>query len=343
MAKRRQSLPRRIRQFMLANLLFWLGLLTLLANAHEMGIAILDITETAPGQGHLVFKRSKASDGRLAALDFTLQPNCTIKPLVTDNGHPNEVIQSAVFSCAENQALSQISANGFVRLAPELIIKIQRDGLAETAVLTPEQPYFKVGMPAQEAMLAHYFWLGAEHMLGGLDHLLFVTALFLLWATRGSNWKALLSLITCFTVGHSLTLALSTMQWFNLPVRAIEAWIALSVLYLAVKVMFAKAGDQFSVTDYAVVTCFGLLHGSGFSAAMLSRGFPDSQLLSTLFAFNVGIEVAQLIAVSGLLMVNKILRAQLMPSTVTLSHQSLLMVIGGMALAWTTERVLIYV
>ena len=151
MASGLSGLAQRIGQLACSVILVCIGLTTLPAHAHEMGMAVLDITETAPGRGHLAFKRTKASDGRLAALDFTLQPNCSIKPLAIDNDHPNEVIQSAVFSCASNQPLAQVSATGFARLAPELVVKIQRDGLTEHGVLTPERPSLNVGMPQQKA------------------------------------------------------------------------------------------------------------------------------------------------------------------------------------------------
>lgn len=313
------------------------------SHAHEMGMASLEITETSPGVGHLVFKRVKTADGRLAPVDFVLEPACQIIPLATDNDHPNEVVQTASFQCSSGQALEKISGSGFVRLAPDLIVKTSREGLTEHVVLTPQQPSHEIGLPQQDSFLNHYFVLGAEHMLLGPDHLLFVAGLFLLWAAKQAPWSTLVGLITCFTIGHSLTLVWLTLNWFHLPVRAIETWIALSVLYMAVKVVYAHRDQQFGLTDYVVVIAFGLLHGAGFSAAMLSQQFPETYLLSTLLAFNLGIEVAQVAIILAMIGVRQLILKTLGSRVVSLSHHALLVLCGGMALAWTSERIFVYV
>lgn len=312
--------------------------------AHEMGMATLEITETSTGAGQLLFKRTRSADGRLAPIEFTLLPTCKVRPLATMNEHDREVIQTASFQCAAGQALQGVQAKGFVRLAPDLVVQINRQGLTRHTVLTPQQPDFQLDLPASAtALMQHYFVLGFEHMALGLDHVLFVAGLFLLWAARQQSLRVLVGLITGFTVGHSLTLALLSLGWLSLPVRAIEAWIALSVLYLATKVVRAQKGQAFTPADYALVVGFGVLHGAGFSAAMLDRGFPQEFLVSTLLAFNLGIELAQVVAVMTLLLARSILQKNLGTSTVKWSHQFSLMLIGGMALLWTTQRVMAYV
>lgn len=329
----------------------WTRILTLLGalfmmshvTAHEMGIALLEITETSPGQGFLKFKRSKSADGRLAAIDFVLQPQCNITREGLNNAHPAEVTLTATFNCPDQEAVNSIHAQGFTRLAPDLAISITRQGMIEHAVLTPAQPTHHVGLPTQSNLLFHYFEIGSLHMLLGLDHLLFVVGLFLLWATRQARTQQLVVLATCFTLGHSLTLALLSLNALNLPLRAIEAWIALSVLYMATKIVFAQRGQEFNWTDYLLIIGFGLLHGAGFSGAISAQGFSESHLLPTLFAFNLGIEAAQIVALLSMILIRQVLSTSKFPNILSTTHQVMVMLIGGVALVWTTQRVLQYV
>lgn len=318
------------------------------AYAHEMGMASLEINETSAGQGHLVFKRSRSADGRLAAIDFEMHPDCSVQQVATQSEHDREVIQTAKFNCAADMPLQSIQASGFVRLAPDLVVRVNRQGLSDSAILTPSQPVYQLDLPqSATGLMRHYFVLGFEHMAMGLDHLLFVTGLFLLWSARRQGVRVLVGLITGFTVGHSLTLALLSLGWLNLPVRAIEAWIALSVLYLAVKVMRAREHKRFTRSDYALIVAFGILHGAGFSAAMLDKGFPQEFLATTLIAFNLGIEAAQVATLAGLLLTQRLIDRFSGKAAVSArhqpSHQLSLILLGGMALFWTTERILAYV
>ena len=312
-------------------------------NAHEMGIALLEVTETSTGHGFVRFKRTKAADGRLAPLDFELQPDCQIVQSGMNNAHPNELIQTASFSCPNNQPLTSVSATGFTRLAPDLTLKITRQGLVENSVLSPAKPQHEIGLPAQNQLMSHYFQTGALHMLEGLDHLLFVAGLFLLWAARKVSKTQLLALVSCFTVGHSLTLALLSVGLLKLPTNAIEALIALSVLYMAVNIVFAKRGQRFKATDYCLVVGFGLLHGAGFSNSISTQGFPAQDLIATLFVFNLGIEAAQLAILLTLIALLRLSAIEPLKSFTSVAHQISVILLGGVALAWTTERILNYV
>lgn len=127
--------------------------------------------------------------------------------------------------------------------------------------------------------------LGLEHILGGYDHLVFLVALVL----AGGTLRSLLAVITAFTVGHSLSLALATCGvWAPTP-SLIEPGIALSIGYVALENLRGLDPSQ----RWRVTFPFGLLHGFGFSGALLDVGLSRAEIPSALFFFNVGVELGQ--------------------------------------------------
>ncbi len=138
-----------------------------------------------------------------------------------------------------------------------------------------------------------YGFLGFQHILPlGLDHVLFVLGLFFL----GGGARQLTLLVSCFTVAHSLTLALATFRVIDLPAVFVESLIAASIVYIGLeKLLSADSGARSRQRlRYAVVFGFGLLHGLGFARVLGEVGLPDGQFLWALLAFNVGVELGQL-------------------------------------------------
>ena len=150
-----------------------------------------------------------------------------------------------------------------------------------------------------------YFSLGRQHitLLNGLDHLLFVAALCLRYLI--SDWKKLLLLITAFTIGHSLTLALSVFSIIHISSRWVEFLIPVTILLAAISNLFVKKfvfKTKYPVI-YFMALFFGLIHGLGFSnylRSLLGRG---GSIVLQLFAFNIGLEVGQLLIVIGFLLI----------------------------------------
>ncbi|HUD92732.1 HupE/UreJ family protein [Sphingobium sp.] len=150
-----------------------------------------------------------------------------------------------------------------------------------------------------------YTWQGIVHILGGWDHLAFVLCLCLL--ARG---RFLLALVTTFTIGHSLSLALAFFDIIKVPVPPVEAVIALSITFMAREAIRAREDDM---TDpgkrrrqLAVVAGFGLLHGLGFATVLRELGVAPQERLSGLLFFNGGVELGQLIFVACVLAVMKL-------------------------------------
>jgi hydrogenase/urease accessory protein HupE len=141
--------------------------------------------------------------------------------------------------------------------------------------------------------------LGIEHILAGLDHLLFVLALLLL--VQGT--RRLIATITAFTVAHSLTLFAATLGWLNVPGPPVEAVIALSIVFLAGEIVHARQGRP-GLTQrrpWIVAFSFGLLHGLGFAGALAEVGLPPLSIPTALLFFNVGVEIGQLIFIAVVL------------------------------------------
>jgi len=139
--------------------------------------------------------------------------------------------------------------------------------------------------------------LGIEHILIGFDHLLFVAGLIFIAGT----WRRTLVTITGFTIAHSITLALSALDIVRLPIAAIEGVIALSIVFLAVEIVKGRRDTLTWRKPVVVAAAFGLLHGFGFAAVLREIGLPEEGFLAALLAFNVGIEIGQVIFAAAIL------------------------------------------
>lgn len=153
-----------------------------------------------------------------------------------------------------------------------------------------------------------YFNIGRQHIadLKGLDHILFITALCIRY--QFNDWKQLLILITAFTIGHSVTLALSALHIIKVSPSWIEFLIPLTILITAVSNLFLKKftfKTRFPVI-YFFALFFGLIHGLGFSYYLQSLLGRSSNIILPLLAFNLGLEAGQLIIVALILAVSLI-------------------------------------
>jgi hypothetical protein len=147
-----------------------------------------------------------------------------------------------------------------------------------------------------------YFDLGKDHILdyaNGYDHILFVVALCAVYVV--ADWKKILVLITAFTIGHSVTLALATFGIIAARIEWIEFLIPLTILITALSNIFRAnksiSGNKVQL-NYLFALFFGLIHGMGFSNYLRSLLGKNSGIITQLFAFNIGLEVGQIIVVA---------------------------------------------
>ena len=145
-----------------------------------------------------------------------------------------------------------------------------------------------------------YFKLGLTHILDvrGYDHILFVVALCALYLLR--DWRKILILVTAFTVGHSITLALATLGWVRIDADLVELLIPVTIFITAAANIVRKRGanrPQVAPLNYALALGFGLIHGLGFSNYLRSLLGQSESLSTPLLAFNLGLELGQLVIV----------------------------------------------
>ena len=150
-----------------------------------------------------------------------------------------------------------------------------------------------------------YFGLGQDHILdaNGYDHILFVIALCILYSLR--EWKQVLILVTAFTLGHSITLALATLEIINVDAGLIEFLIPVTILITAVSNIVRKGDGPTGRSlqlNYVYAAFFGLIHGMGFSNYLKSILGRDESIFTQLLAFNLGLEVGQIIIVAFFLL-----------------------------------------
>lgn len=156
-----------------------------------------------------------------------------------------------------------------------------------------------------------YFKLGFEHImtLDAYDHIMFVVALMAVYQAK--EWRRILILITAFTIGHSLTLALSGLGYVAFNGKVIEALIALTIFITALvnlRQRLPRTADFVSVRErwlrYGFAFAFGLIHGLGFARQFkaISTGLQD--LLFMLLSFNIGLEIGQIVIVLLILLLS---------------------------------------
>jgi hypothetical protein len=185
-----------------------------------------------------------------------------------------------------------------------------------------------------------YFETGFQHIadLKGIDHILFVMALCIRY--QFSDWKKLLILITSFTIGHSITLALSVFNVVNYSVAWIEFLIPVTIVITAISNLFVTKftfKSKFPLI-YFFALFFGLIHGLGFSNYLKSMLGKDETIIGQLLAFNLGLEAGQIIIVLAILLISFIF-VQLLKWN---RREFLLFITGGVfavALLMALERI----
>lgn len=173
-------------------------------------------------------------------------------------------------------------------------------GGVERRVLGAGRPTLRISAaPSPWSVLADYGRLGVVHILGGVDHLVFVFGLLLLVPPG----RTLLATITAFTIGHSVTLALAALQIVSIPQAPVEVVIAATIYLLAVELARPQgaASTLLRRRPWAMACAFGLLHGLGFAGALRETGLPAGDIPLALLSFNLGIEAGQIVFVAAVL------------------------------------------
>jgi hydrogenase/urease accessory protein HupE len=231
-----------------------------------------------------------------------------------------------------------LAIDGIAGGVTDVIVRIERvDGTSQVDRVLPDNPQFTVKSTTGVGEVAwSYLVLGVEHILGGIDHLLFVLALLLI--VKGA--KRIVITITAFTAAHSLTLVAATLGWINVPGPPVEAMIALSIVFVASEIVHGLR-DTPGLTARApwmVAFSFGLLHGFGFAGALAEVGLPQKAIPIALLTFNVGVELGQLMFVVFALGVGALLSRVPLPKRAWTPFV-IPYAIGCVAMFWVIERI----
>jgi len=231
-----------------------------------------------------------------------------------------------------------LAIDGIASGVTDVIVRIERaDGTSQVERLLPQRPQFIVQAASDAFEVARaYLVLGVQHILGGVDHLLFVLALLLI--VRGG--RRIFITITAFTLAHSITLVAATLGWVRVPGPPVEAMIALSIVFVAAEVVHGLRGKPglTARAPWVVAFSFGLLHGFGFAGALAEVGLPQKAIPIALFTFNVGVEVGQLLFIAAILSARWLLART--PMQVPAWARALpAYAIGTVAMFWVVERI----
>ena len=159
------------------------------------------------------------------------------------------------------------------------------------------------GFTQTDKMFYQYFQLGWDHIIEweALDHILFILALCAVYTLK--DWKQVLVLVTAFTIGHSVTLALSVLNLVHISSFRIELLIPCTILLTVIFNLFQKKFSPKSLRiNYFLALFFGLIHGLGFANGLKSMLGPKQTILIPLLGFNLGLEAGQIVVVIFILL-----------------------------------------
>jgi hydrogenase/urease accessory protein HupE len=308
------------------------------AAAHESRPALLQLTETGPGQYEVRWKRPQRGDLTLS-LQVAWPADCRDLAPPAAQIVADALIEERLVACGEGGLVGRrIGIDGLVSTTTDVLVRIEfADGRMQTNLVKPSSPWLDVQGPRPaSAVAADYFVMGVEHILLGIDHLLFVLGLVLIVPSIG----LLVQTVTAFTVAHSITLALAALGFVHVPPAPVEAVIALSIVFLANELARRRQGQEGLTARYPwlVAFSFGLLHGFGFAGALTEVGLPQIDIPLALLMFNLGVEAGQLLFVAGLLATFWPVR-QLVVSPPRWLDATPTYAIGSLAAFWLIERV----
>lgn len=252
-----------------------------LASAHGLRTRYVEVTIVTATTATIA-----VGDGGLA---LETEPGCTVAA--------GPVVQ---LSCRRGVAGALVTVTGLAANESAVVLLRDRAGAETTTVVTRAAPHITLpGQGNAGSVARRYVTLGITHVLGGVDHVLLLLALF--WGAR-RRIRELALTATTFTVAHSVSLAATTLGWIRVPSAPAEAAIALSLVLVALDVGRGRERPGLhDLRERGLVAAFGLVHGLGFAGALAEIGMPRGAVPTALLAFNIGVEIAQALVLGGCL------------------------------------------
>jgi len=276
--------------------------------------------------------------GMVLSLTPVLPESCSDRTPPSSMTSGGAMITRWSLACSDGLRKKDIRIDGLENTMTDVLVRIvHQNGTTHMVRLTPAETGFKVAAETSSLdIIQVYTALGVEHILLGVDHLLFVFALLLIVTGR----RRLVGTITAFTLAHSITLAAATMGYVHVAQAPVEAVIALSILFLAMEIVHCKQGRPGLAKRFPwlVAFIFGLLHGFGFAGALAEIGLPEQSIPLALLFFNVGVELGQLIFVATVVAVGWALRKLFTDRVLTGGEIAASYLIGGASAFWLIDR-----
>lgn len=308
------------------------------AAAHEIRPAYLQIDQMTANRYKIVWRTPTLYGMRLpVVLRFSHGVRNVAAPV--ERELPDSRVETRTVETADGSlAGHRVEFVGLEATITDVLARVHLlEGSTFTTMVRPSEPWVEFGSSQGPLAAAGiYFTNGFQHILLGIDHLLFVFGL--LFIVR-SRWM-LVKTITAFTVAHSITLAAATLGNVDVPAAPLNAMIALSILFLGPEIVRTLRGQtSFTIRHpWVMAFAFGLLHGFGFASGLTDLGLPQSDIPFALLMFNLGVEAGQLAFVGLILLFIAALksidlrlprRMEIMPAYV----------VGGLGAYWTIDRV----
>ena len=308
------------------------------AGAHPLAPSLLSFEPGADGRVTMLWRAPvKRPTGQ------SLRPRVpdTCEPLgpatVEKTEDETAVLETLELRCAPPDLLGTvIGVDGFEDSTVNVVVRVVGpDGNVQHAILDSGTPRFTVRPKVEKShSFFEYLMLGVEHLLTGWDHLTFVIGLLVLFGWQ----RRLIAAVTAFTVGHSLTLALSVFGILSVPQMLVEAMIALTIVVLALEIQSGRRGPVWR-HPWTLPAALGLLHGLGFASVLFDAGLPSDEIPLALLGFNLGLELGQLGVIAMAWASYAAVRSAI-PAGWRGNRSIPAYVIGSLAAFWVIERTL---
>ncbi|MCI0734888.1 MAG: HupE/UreJ family protein [Beijerinckiaceae bacterium] len=311
----------------------------------------------ANGNGEITWGEVKAKHKEIAAyalarlaiaLEGAACPAAVVSHLADNHSDGAYAVLRFAAACPGEHAELEVTYRLFSDIDPQHkgLLRLDAGGQTRTAIFSPEnaRQTFDLASPSIWKQFSDYLASGMEHIWAGYDHILFLLSLLLpsVLVRCAKGWEPvkrfrsafvdILKIVTAFTVAHSITLSLSTLQIVTLPARISESAIAMSVVLAALNNLFPIAAGK----RWLVAFGFGLIHGFGFANVLTDLGLPGNVLILALVGFNLGVEAGQLAIVGVFLPLAYFLRRTWFYRHLVLTGGSFAIVM--VASLWFVER-----
>jgi hypothetical protein len=299
-----------------------------IASAHEVRPAYLELRQTGPETYAALWKVPGMGENLRLGLYVELPVGCTNVTAPQASMINNAYTERWSFHCPGGLTGREINITGLRSISTDVLVRLERlDGTEQVTRLTPSAPSFRVEAAPRALEVARtYSALGVEHILTGIDHLLFILALLII---TGGGWK-LVKTVTAFTISHSITLTLASLGYIHVPQKPVEAAIALSIVFVAAEIirdysrrrkeaasgkneddrLLTSAATRTAATAGASLTyrapwlvafSFGLMHGLGFASGLSEAGLPAGHIPTALLFFSIGVETGHFLFIGVVL------------------------------------------